>query len=208
MFNEFKNLGFLSHTFSDQDLFPIRNEIEEIKTQLDNRKSYNENLAGNLEKEFKLEKSNTYIQELLLPFINEYDRKYDYLPRYNFISKDLGLYLQSSWVNFQKKHEFNPIHRHTGLFSFVIWLEIPYDIEDERKYSPGKDSNSCLAGCFEFSYTNMLGEITQHSIPADNTHRNMMLLFPADLNHTVYPFYTSDEYRISVSGNFKLDANV
>ena len=28
-----------------------------------------------------------------------------------------------------------------------------------------------------------------------------MAFFPAKLNHTVNPFYTSDEYRISISGN-------
>jgi len=28
-------------------------------------------------------------------------------------------------------------------------------------------------------------------------------MFPSQLIHAVYPFYTSDEYRISVSGNIK-----
>ena len=207
MFTEFKNLGFLSHVFTDEDLLPIREEVDSIKKTFESRKKYTQNLAGNIEKEYKLELTNSYIEKLLIPFINEYDQRYDYLPKYNFISRDLPIYLQASWVNFQKKHEFNPIHRHTGLFSFVIWLEVPYTIEDERKYSPGKDSNACVSGCFEFSYANSLGEMKQHSIPADKTHRNMMLLFPAEMHHTVYPFYTSDEYRISVSGNFKLDAS-
>jgi hypothetical protein len=40
----------------------------------------------------------------------------------------------------------------------------------------------------------------------DNTWEGKMALFPADLNHIVYPFYTSEDYRISISGNvgFKL----
>ena len=29
-----------------------------------------------------------------------------------------------------------------------------------------------------------------------------ILLFPSEMYHGVYPFYTSDDYRISVSGNF------
>jgi hypothetical protein len=32
---------------------------------------------------------------------------------------------------------------------------------------------------------------------------NHFFLFPAELNHSVDPFYTSDKYRISVSGNYK-----
>ena len=32
---------------------------------------------------------------------------------------------------------------------------------------------------------------------------NKMLIFPANFKHEVYPFYTSDEERITVSGNIK-----
>ena len=32
-----------------------------------------------------------------------------------------------------------------------------------------------------------------------------MIIFPACVNHGVYPFYTSDDYRVSVAGNFKFD---
>jgi len=28
-----------------------------------------------------------------------------------------------------------------------------------------------------------------------------MLIFPARMTHCVYPFYTSQDYRISISGN-------
>ena len=48
---------------------------------------------------------------------------------------------------------------------------------------------------------NQLGNITSHAVPADNEWEGKMALFPAQLNHQVYPFYTSDEYEISISGN-------
>ena len=32
-----------------------------------------------------------------------------------------------------------------------------------------------------------------------------MLFFPSKLNHVVYPFYTSNKNRISISGNVALD---
>ena len=35
--------------------------------------------------------------------------------------KEFRLELHSLWVNYQSKHEFNPVHIHDGLFSFVIW---------------------------------------------------------------------------------------
>ena len=42
-------------------------------------------------------------------------------------------HLNGLWVNFQKKCEFQPIHNHTGQFSFVIWMDIPYHWKDEAK---------------------------------------------------------------------------
>ena len=35
----------------------------------------------------------------------------------------------------------------------------------------------------------------------DKSWEGVMILFPADTAHQVYPFYTSDDYRISISGN-------
>jgi hypothetical protein len=35
----------------------------------------------------------------------------------------------------------------------------------------------------------------------DKEWEGKIALFPAKLNHLVYPFYTSDEPRISISGN-------
>jgi hypothetical protein len=31
-----------------------------------------------------------------------------------------------------------------------------------------------------------------------------MILFPAKMMHTVYPFYSSDDFRISISGNLRV----
>jgi len=105
-------------------------------------------------------------------------------------------------VNFQKKYEFNPIHDHTGIMSFVIWMQIPYLMEDELKASPGASANPNLAGHFAFHYTNTLGDICHFFIPADKTQENTILLFPARMKHSVFPFYSSDDFRITVSGNF------
>ena len=44
------------------------------------------------------------------------------------------------------------------------------------------------------------------ALPVDKTWEGMMLMFPSKLHHSVYPFYTSDEKRISVSGNISIKA--
>ena len=106
---------------------------------------------------------------------------------------------ESFWVNFQKKHEFNPVHSHAGKLSFVIWVKVPYTYEDECNSVAAKGVNEePVAGCFEFLYTNILGQIERFTYPPTE---NILLIFPANLHHLVYPFYTSDEERISISGN-------
>ena len=119
------------------------------------------------------------------------------------VAKDLDyiytpdIRMDAAWVNFQKKHEFNPVHMHSGKMSFVIWMKIPYSYETEAK-RPQSDSSHSLAGCFEFVYTDMLGRIQKTKYTAQE---GTLVLFPASLCHVVYPFYTSDEERISISGN-------
>ncbi len=97
---------------------------------------------------------------------------------------------QGPWVNFQKKGEFNPIHNHGGIVSAVIFIKIPKELKDER------DSSTYTAkasGCLEFLY------MGQHIVVKPK--EAMMFLFPAYLQHAVYPYH-SDVERVSMSFNF------
>ena len=112
--------------------------------------------------------------------------------------------VRSFWVNFQKKYEFNPVHNHYGKVSFVIWMKIPYDYEDEKKREAASNVNGItVSGSFEFIFTNGLGEIQRTYYNLSPKFEGEMLVFPAKLYHQVYPFYTSDEDRISISGNLE-----
>ena len=113
--------------------------------------------------------------------------------------------LEPFWVNFQKETEFNPIHSHSGVFSFVIWVKIPTDWREQHALPFLAKSNSPCASDFEFHYTTMLGEIGRHTYCLDKKSEGFMLFFPASLKHTVYPFYNCDKERISISGNLCLD---
>jgi hypothetical protein len=81
-------------------------------------------------------------------------------------------------------------------------------MEDELKASPGALANPNLAGHFAFHFTDTLGDIRTYSIPADKTQENSILLFPARMKHSVFPFYSSDDYRITVSGNFAIKKGI
>jgi hypothetical protein len=201
--NTFNNFGFIAIQLSEDAISPIKEEINLIRENFDTSTKHNPNLAGNISKEFTLIKSAKYIERLILPYILDYDKEFNLLQDYNFLSKSCPIILETAWVNFQKKYEFNPVHNHTGIMSFVIWINIPYNLKEEMTNAPGATSNKNVPGAFEFQYTSTLGNVCAHTIHVDKSLENALIVFPAKLCHTVYPFYTSDDYRISVSGNFK-----
>ena len=74
----------------------------------------------------------------ILRLIDLHEDRYGYFSKiFNFITElDHGkvqFELERVWVNIQRKGEFLPIHNHTGIYSFVIWADIPFNIEDEYK---------------------------------------------------------------------------
>lgn len=102
------------------------------------------------------------------------------------------------WVNKMSRTEFNPYHKHRGIYSYVIWLKIPYDYEEEKKHFPYSDM--ALTSCFCFMTACDRG-LVQYPIPVDKSYEWELILFPATLQHCVYPFFTSDKERISIAGN-------
>ena len=116
--------------------------------------------------------------------------------------------LETLWINFQKKHEFNPMHVHTGAYSFVIWMKIPYNIEDEKKLFVDTLEEDRAPSNFNFYITDIYGKIRDHTVNVDKSKEGCIVLFPAILNHSVNPFYTSDGYRISISGNVYVKVDI
>jgi len=200
----FPNIGFYKTKLLPESLISLKNEINEIQESFPNELAFNHLLAGNIDKEYKITKSLTDLQNLLLSHIKNYDNDSNVLSNFNVMSKSLPLYLDTAWVNFQKKLEFNPSHNHEGILSFVIFVKIPYNEQTEKDTAPGSLSNSSCSGQFEFQYTNSLGQICHYRLSCNNELENTILIFPSKLMHSVYPFFSSDDYRITVSGNFKL----
>ena len=205
--NTFPTLGYLQCKFTDEELLPITTEIQKIKNNFSESKEVNNVLAGNIRKEYELQDSHSYLEGLMLPLVTSYDKHFDYTNTTNVVHGVSQIILHHTWVNFQQKGEFNPTHNHGGFLSFVIWTKIPYVYEQEYLASPGIHSNAPSPGSFDFVYSDCIGGLKTHKINVDKTMENTMLLFPSKLLHHVYPFFTSDEYRISVSGNFKFKSD-
>jgi len=120
-----------------------------------------------------------YLNKLVEKFLIKND---DYF-NFPLLTKNLPLKLTKAWFNYQNKNQYVPSHLHDGLFSFVIWLQLPIESK------------------FIFLYTDILGQTKEKEIILSKKDEETILLFPSKLRHQVYPFFNTDETRISISGN-------
>ena len=207
----FPNIGYVMMDLPDTVLSSLQQEVDEIyNSGFSEAQPYNKQLAGHINDEYILPKSMKLIEEYVVPLAIMHDKEFSYLKTVpsTQMSEPYNLYenmkLISLWVNFQKKYDFNPLHSHGGLYSFVIWLNIPYDLDEEKKQFPKLEDKQNMVSNFQFAFTDTLGNISQETIPVDKSFHGKLCLFPANMRHAVNPFYTSDSYRISVAGNIGL----
>ena len=212
--NPIQTLGYVVCNVPDDVMSIIRDEITEMfKNNFKSSHPFNYRLAGSIEKEFNLKKSVDKLNLFFKKVIPEYWRlsgersEINKLYQLSVIGKDSS----DVWVNLQKKYETNPIHNHSGTLSFVLYVNIPYELETERQQPHTVNSHTKCVSSFRFLYPRMYpgvfcsdanqGPVESHIIEIDKTWENKMIIFPSWLQHTVSAFYTSDEYRISVAGN-------
>jgi len=181
------------------DIFKKLKKIVNIK-----KVKANDTLAGNMEEEYYLNEHTSILEKYII------DHAFSYPPLVTNINKthkafteNRPLTLSNLWVNHQKKHEFNPIHNHSGVLSFIVFIQIPYLIKDQDKISPGKYSNGNRAGRLAFLEITPTGRIEHKVLDVDKTWEQSVLIFPAELNHIVYPFYKVNKPRITISGNIR-----
>jgi hypothetical protein len=195
-----KNVGWLEKKLSDK-------EMDYLWKCIDNKKeSHKSKLVGQItESSILVDKSNWFFYNTLIPLCKTY------ADNFRNIGDDVGLnqshpyYLNKFWVNYQKQGEFNPLHDHTGVYSFVIWMKIPTKHEEQNKNPISLESNVHAISTFQFSFLDILGQSHQYVYEMNPEMEGTLVFFPARLSHAVYPFYDCDEDRISISGNIKIN---
>ena len=208
--------GFMLDSLPSHVMSALGEEISNVQNDFENSVRYNKYLVGQIDKEYEIKLSNT-TSNYLKDSIGEYLNHFNLINYYKsfFIDGEVNFSDQfPAWVNFQEKHEYNPPHFHTGLISYVIWYKIPYTYEDESKYGPGiktpiddntttrfAESAVSYNGTFVFYMGGNEANIVSEILSVDRTWEGTLAVFPSSLNHAVFPFYTSDDYRITVAGN-------
>ncbi len=179
-----------------------------IETANTNNKNYKNNLAGNISQSILLDDLDSFFfKSVCIPLVNYYRINNpigkDPVAKNTITGPGTKLILNDFWVNYQYKTEFNPFHDHYGVYSFAIWMRIPYSWEEQKKLSQFRNMNdsNIRAGCFEFEYNDSLGFIRNYKYKLSPDYDGFMVFFPAKLRHCVHPFYEINEPRISIAGN-------
>ena len=163
-------------------------------------RSWNHQLAGHIKSQFKYpEEFEQWFYKEMSHIFTAYRQahcEYHALPY-----MPTPLLYQSLWVNFMKAGDFNPPHIHGGDISFVIFVDVPKQLEKEMEEHEG---TTAKPGQLMFNYgENSKGKqwatIGHHVTPKTGD----MYIFPAQQQHWVAPF-KSEVTRISVSGNLKV----
>ena len=220
----------LIHTFLTDTHHELM--LEDAKTIREEARSARSILVGKIEDEFLFNDALTMKwQEILKPYFMNYLQSCVHRLSFNNFTVpdyDEGIWqtiwqtitLEKIWINYQKSREHNPPHNHSGVISFVIYLDVPEEIYLEEKTDTG-----LTAGTIEFvtGTPNFFDKSKKDRNPRDcqraveylqnyilsasfHPKAKDFLIFPAYLTHSVAPFKTDVE-RISVAGNWIIPDN-
>jgi uncharacterized protein (TIGR02466 family) len=163
-----------------------------LMDEYDNRESYerlyqNENFWGGSDYSFVKDSTRDAIEKNLAEHV------YAYIGASKFK-------LRNQWLNIQAHDGYLPAHVHSGNISYVIYLKVPEYLQNYN----GKRPNDIFyaEGAIQFKYGNQNSLFPQNLIvhPEDA----MILMFPSEVEHYVYPFRDKESLRISISGNIDL----
>jgi hypothetical protein len=204
IFNTIYKRGYVSATCPPDVFAQIKAEVTEMRENAFAQAApYNSLLVGSIQHEYLLERSCDALMAPVQAMADAYMAEFGADP-VNFAMRDPFGGAPDVWVNFQQKGEDNPPHQHRGDLSFVLWVQVPFEIQAERARLP-ENSMATFAASFGMLIPDHYsrGGIATVSLPVDRTWEGRMILFSSDTFHYVTPFHTSDAYRISVAGNIR-----
>ena len=200
------NFGFHISKVPLDILNLLKPEVNSLSKNFNSNIRVNDTLAGEIQNEFRFNLPDVCRNYIYQEFLN-FEEKSKFIETHYFNSSAATFIHNEPWINFQRPTEYNPMHSHSGVISWVIWYQIPYTFKEQQEFSSRKDS---LNGYFSFLYSggeNKFNHNIIKTIPliSDNRIEGHMAIFPSFLNHIVYPFYgAKDKYRITIAGNISM----
>ena len=170
-------------------------KIEGKKTKV----SYNKSLAGQLDNQFLYtENVQQWFYTETQPIIQAYRKGHCKFHGIEELSVDFTA--DDLWVNYMQAGDFNPLHTHGADYSFVLFLDVPKQLQKEQENFKG---TSAKPGSLLFEFTQQAKPRYATTGSTIEPETGDMFMFPAMLQHWVCPF-KSKVTRISVSGNLRI----
>ena len=178
----------------------INNYIDELIKDEEKAKkqSVGKILAGNVSQEFDLDP--------------QFAMKCGWM---EFLSKECALWVKEatgkkmtkfnligSWVVRQFQNEYNPLHYHGGHVSGVGYLKVPKSLGGTFQEDKKINNNG------EIHLVHGSKQFLSNAIFKIKPKVGNFYYFPNYLLHTVYPFYSENEERRSISFNAKIDDDI
>ena len=170
----------------------LNNHIDEILKDEEKIEElyHGKNLAGEIKYEIELSKD--FIDQKLLEVLKNY--VYNYVK--STLNKEIKSFeIKSSWAVCQFESDYNPVHWHDGNISGVMYTKIPDDFGGSYKENNRNGNIAFIHGSTQ---------LTASSVFTVKPELGDLYIFPSNMIHTVYPFF-SDEERRSISFNAFLD---
>ena len=190
------NYSYFMEKIPDDLFLSLKKESEQILNGNPNKNV--ERITGltntGVPKHFSLKVSNKKLFDYLNFLIPRVEKEINYFPSVKTNNSAVSLIYDNPWINFQRKGEYLPNHTHDGIYSYSIWIK---GIET--------DSKDLFSGYFQFISPSVTGPILSTNLRIDNSKEGYIIMFPSILMHCVYPFFNSDECRISISGNVMMN---
>lgn len=205
---QFWNPGVLLGKLPEDILKRLLIDCKDLGAELNatNYESTSKNLVGYIKEQYMYPiQKNSNLVRYLLNMAQSWTEEFKY--KFHNPKKSISFKIEDVWFNLQKEGEYNPNHHHSGDLSFVIWIQIPYFVQEQLskdKWWINEETSPKTA--FEFLYSTMCLGIHYHRIWVDHADVGSIIMFPSKLQHCVYPFSDCDGTRISMSGNIKVIA--
>lgn len=124
----------------------------------------------------------------------------------NELPKNHRWRLLNSWVEYRKKGDMLPPSQMLGGdMSFMVWINIPYDIEEEMAHPRNKNTHNPCATKTQMIYTNPIGKICTRDLVFSKADEGLIMIHPSSLLIQSFPFYTSDEECIIMRGSLTVE---
>ena len=199
---ELPNFGVIEAELEQEDI--------DYLWKLVHKYSHNAKWEGNrlisIEEDFKQfplnDDDNLFQNNVLRPCTDKYFETYG-CPFKQKTTHTHELEFSRFWCRASLDGDYQSIHDHQGIFTFVVWLTVPFEGADERQVQAGFRPE---ASDFVLVYPDTCGQLQKRNFVLGKGAEGKMLFFPSDINHIVYPHYTTQEYRIALAGDVALNS--